>query len=134
MNMLSALLARSRPKRTADAVIARRIESERAKMAHARRKEEQRRIIRDKAASLGRVTEPMTPREVIAQQVAAERAARKHIPVPGGAERGAIGNNAAERVEDSRGENCYSRGGNAPALAATRTIESPSAGLFGESL
>ena len=76
MRLLSRFLSRPKPERP-DAVIVRRAESERAKSAAKKQADAQRLLCLTKAATLGRVTTPMTPRAVITEQVQAERQWRK---------------------------------------------------------
>ena len=77
MNLLARFLHRPQPTHTADAAIARRIESDRARKASADKRAEERAAAMAKAATLGRCTTPLRPRAEIAAEVQAEREARK---------------------------------------------------------
>lgn len=90
MNILARVLFRNQSRRPIDVVIARRIESERAKKAAHIKARADRLIALANAAKMGRVTEPMRPREAIAAEVRAEREARKFSPASGGAEKGVM--------------------------------------------
>jgi len=90
MSWLTDFLVRPRPKHAADVVIARRIESDRAKAAAAHKARAERLAALSHAATLGRVTTPLRSRAGIAAEVQAEREARRISPASGGAEKGVM--------------------------------------------
>lgn len=121
MSWLTDFLVRPRPKHAADVVIARRIESDRAKAASAHKARAERLAALSHAATLGRVTTPLRSRAEIADEVQAERAARKNSPVPGGADTETMRLATPFALEGTRGR-CSS--------PDNRASELPPAGLF----
>ncbi|PZU59810.1 MAG: hypothetical protein DI547_04865 [Sphingobium sp.] len=75
MSFLDRLRPRS-PRQT-ETAIARRVESERARNAARAKAAKERAVALEKASTLGRASQPMTPRRQIALEVQYERLGRK---------------------------------------------------------
>lgn len=121
MSWLTDFLVRPRPKHAADVVIARRIESDRAKAASAHKARAEHLAALSHAATLGRLPEPMRPRDEVVADVRRARDARKNSPVPGGADTETMRLATPFALEGTRGR-CSS--------PDNRASELPPAGLF----
>ena len=78
MSFLSRIFPSARPAQPVpDHVVTRRVESERAKAAARKKADAERLVCLTKAATMGRVTMPMTPRARIAMEVQRDRLSRK---------------------------------------------------------